>query len=278
MSKWLIERAGIKITVNAKTSESETIVLSALSALSPKSVKSAQGIRIVVDQADGQWLLTDRVSKIERKIKLPGDLIYHLTDRIVFHIANKAENSHCLHAAAVAHKEFALVIPASSGSGKSSITTWLVANGFHYLTDELILIDQKHRISGVGRPIQIKSHGVDAVAPLLNKPELLFAGKLVNAVTVEALGGAVSGHASHQLAMIIFPKYSKDADYQLTRLSSAEAGMSLMANHVNARNLEGHGFREMMAIIRKTPCYSMEYGGFDKLPADFTAQLITMLT
>jgi len=278
MSKWLIERSGIKITVNAKTSDAEDLVLAALHALSLKSVKTAQGIRLSVDQADEQWLLADRASKIDRKIKQTGDLIYHLTDRIVFHLADKVEDAHCLHAAAVAHNDLALVIPASSGSGKSTFTTWLVANGFHYLTDELIIIDKQRHISGVARPIQIKSHGVDAVMPLITKSEHLFPGKLANAVTVEALGGVVSELPCHRLATMIFPKYSKDADYNLTKLSSAQAGMNLMANHVNARNLEGHGFREMMAIIRNTPCYSLKYGGFEKLPSDFASQLKAILT
>ena len=277
MSKWLIELAGVKITVNVKTDAAEDLVLTALSALRPKKINTAQGIRLVVNQQEKLWLLNDRSKDIERKIKKTGDLVYHLTDRIVFHIADKAENNHCLHAAAVANNEHALIIPANSGAGKSSFTTWLVANGFSYLTDELILIDEQRSVRGVGRPIQIKSHGIEAVNSLFLKPDLVFPGNFANAVTIDALGGKVSERESHQLAMMVFPKYRKGADYELNRLSSAEAGMSLMGNHVNARNLEGHGFRDMMAIIRETPCFSLEYGGFDKLPNDFDQQLKDML-
>lgn len=277
MSRWLIERGGIQITVNAKSVEAEELVLAALSMMRPQQVKIGQGIKIAVDFEDQQWVLRDKASNIHRQIKQPGDLIYHLTDRIVFHIADKSDNTYCLHAASVSVGEHALVIPANSGAGKSSFTTWLAANGFAYLTDELILVDKEHRISGVGRPIQIKSHGLKAIQSLLAKPDLVFPGKLANAVTIEALNGRVSDLSSHRLAMMIFPQFNKDSDFELNKLSSAEAGMRLMGNYVNARNLEGHGFREMMAIIRKTPCYSLEYGGFDKLPTDFTEQLTAML-
>ena len=126
MSKWLIERAGIKITVNAKTDAAQDLVLSALGALRPKKVSAGQGIRLVVNQQDDHWLLNDRTSNLKRKIKQPGDLIYHLTDRIVFHIADKSEKSHALHAGAAANDEFALVIPASSGSGKSHMVSDLL--------------------------------------------------------------------------------------------------------------------------------------------------------
>ena len=50
-----------------------------------------------------------------------------------------------------------------------------------------------------------------------------------------------------------------------------------MANHVNARNLEGHGFKAMMQMIRNTNCYALEYGGFDCLPNDFSQQLKTLV-
>ena len=129
----------------------------------------------------------------------------------------------------------------------------------------------------MGRPIQIKSHGIEAVNSLITNPDLVFSGKLVSAVTVDALGGRASERLSHQLTTIVFPKYDKDSGFQLSKLTSADAGMSLMGNYVNARNLEGHGFREMMAIIRNTPCYSLEYGGFDKLPEGFAGQLKKIL-
>jgi len=78
--------------------------------------------------------------------------------------------------------------------------------------------------------------------------------------------------------MIVFPQYKEHSNYSLTKLSSAKAGMSLMENYVNARNIDGHGFKAMMSMIRDTPCYSLEYGGFDTLPSDFLEQLTSLLT
>ena len=83
--------------------------------------------------------------------------------------------------------------------------------------------------------------------------------------------------SSHALGAILFPQYTQGAGYSLAKLSSADAGMRLMANHVNARNLEGHGFRAMMQLIRNTDCYALEYGGFDTLPNDFADQVKSLL-
>jgi len=277
MARWLIEKTGVQITVKTTSEAATDLVTVALSAMDAELRKTTRGIQLSVKEEEGDWHLRDHSNNLRRKLKDPGDLIYHLTDRIVFHIADKAVDTHCLHAASVASGPNALVIPANSGDGKSSFVTWLVANGFAYLTDELILVDRERHVQGIARPIQIKSHGIKAVEHLIKDKSLVHAGKFANAVPIEALAGSVSEQALHKLQLFIFPYYQAGADYQLTPLSSAEAGMRLMANHVNARSLEGHGFREMMAIIRNTPCYALEYGGFDTLPSNFTDQLRGLL-
>ena len=281
MARWLIEKAGVQITVKTNSEAATQLVTVALSAMDAELVsgvgKTTRGIKLSVEHKEDAWHLCDHSNNLRRKLKNSGDLIYHLTDRIVFHIADKAIDTHCLHAASVARGSNALVIPANSGDGKSSFTTWLVANGFAYLTDELILVNSEQQVEGIARPIQIKAHGIHAVEHLFKDKSLVHEGKFANAVPIDALAGAVSAQPLHKLRLFVFPRYRKESSYQLTQLSSAEAGMQLMANHVNARSLEGHGFREMMAIIRNTPCYALEYGGFDTLPNNFTDVLNELL-
>jgi len=285
MPVWLIEKGAVRIAVKtkAKHKEATALIELALSALKPERIKRPerlkkfQVVKISVEHRDDEWSIKDHVDGVSRKLNQPGDLIYHLTDRIVFHIADKAENVHCLHAAAVAKNGCAVLVPANSGAGKSTFVTWLAHSGFDYLTDELILLDADRQVEGVARPIQIKSNGFNAIQELLVKPELLQPGKFTYALPLESIGAKTSEQQKHRLSLIIFPQYKKGEAYSLTKLSSAEAGMSLMANHVNARNLAGHGFQEMMAIIRSTLCYSLVYGGFDTLPSDFSSQLETLL-
>ena len=282
MLRWKIERAGVAIVIAADSS-SEPLVKAALAGLRAHRLPpaphldQASEIELRVTAGKGLWVLRDIGSNLERSLDQPGDLIYHLTDRIVFHVADNAQQSHCLHAAAVSHNGSALVVPADSGAGKSSFTTWMVTQGFAYITDELILIDQQQRIDGLARPIQIKPHGIAAIKPLLQDDALIYTGKLANAVPIASLAGAVSESSSHTLGAFLFPQYSQGAGYSLRKLSSADAGMRLMANHVNARNLEGHGFRATMQLIRNTGCYALEYGGFDTLPNDFADQVKSLL-
>jgi len=272
LKRWLIDVAGVKITVMAKPGPAEDLVNVALSAMQTERDAKTQGIKLSVKYDDGAWELTDHSNNLERRLDQTGDLIYHLTDRIVFHVADKSEGAHCLHAAAVSKNGRAIVVPANSGAGKSTFTTWLAANDFDYLTDELILVDGAGNLEAIARPIQIKSHGLEAIDHLISDHTQVKKGKFANALPISSLAGAVA-EGNQVLGLFVFPKYAKGAEFSMTKLTSAEAGMRLMANHVNARNLEGHGFRAMMELMRTTPSYALEYGGFDTLPKDMVMQL-----
>jgi len=273
---YTLEFAGVRLSIQAKTSEAIALIESAIEAMPYQTNEVAPNtpslIQLSLDGQEGQWTLCDSSNDLDMSLSQSGDVIYHLTDRIVFHVADKSQGVHCLHAAAVAHQGNAMVIPANSGAGKSTFTTWLAANGFDYLSDELIMVGDDSSLSAIARPIQIKSNGLAPVLPLLKNTNDIALGVFANAVPVSSLGSRYVT-TPQRLSVFVFPQYQAGTDFKLNKLASAEAGMRLMANHVNARNLEGHGFRAMMNLIRNTPCYSLDYGGFDTLPADFSSQL-----
>ncbi len=277
MTVWEIRLAGITISVSATSGPAADLVALALSAMQAEPVTNATGIELSLDYQDEHWLLEDTLGQQRRSLTQPGDVIYHLTDRIVFHVADKATDVHCLHAAAVGHNGRALVVPANSGAGKSTFVAWLVANGFDYITDELILLNNEGGLSGIARPIQIKRHGMHAIEPLLSDMSSVLVGDFANALPISSLGGQPA-QTAHTLAGFIFPQYRNGQAYGFEKLTSADAGMRLMANHVNARNLEGHGFSEMMRVIRNTSCFELEYGGFDTLPKEFKQLLMELMT
>ncbi len=274
MSLWRIQQASVVISVSLKSNAAEAFLEPILQDLHAEPVRNKRGIQLSVGGEVGRWTLNDREHGVERTIKHPGDLVYHLTDRMVFHTANNAVGVHCIHAAAVSHKGGVLIVPAKSGAGKSTFTAWLVANGFDYITDELILINHQHEVEGIGRPIQIKSNGLEAIKPLLVNQDFAQ-GNLANAIPISSLGGKLFDPLAEQghLAAFVFPQFGRESEFEFSQLSAAQAGLQLMNNHVNARNLEDHGFRAMMALVRATPRYALNYGGFDTLPRDFAAQL-----
>jgi hypothetical protein len=52
---------------------------------------------------------------------------------------------------------------------------------------------------------------------------------------------------------------------ELRPLSQAQAGLALMECLVNARNLPGHGFSEIVRLARAARAYQMSYADFAQI-------------
>jgi hypothetical protein len=170
-----------------------------------------------------------------------------------------------LHAGAVAAGKKGILLPGKSGSGKSSLTAWLVGEGFGYLTDELVLLATDGPILPFTRPLSLKAPASDLLAYLFKvEREKLLTGPQGTMIPYRELN-ATSIKAFPTLHTIIFPEFVADRDGALTKISHARCCLKLLETYVNARNLAGHGFSEMAALTRGTEAYELRYGSFDDL-------------
>ena len=173
---------------------------------------------------------------------------------------------HMLHAAALSFEGKGILIPGQSGSGKSTLAAWLTYNGFNYLTDELVFISNKpYRIYPFTRPVCLKA---PAVSPLIKRIKIdrqkTLGGRTGLMIPHRLLN---TDHLAHTPAplIILFPNFETGKNTTLTKLSGAQSGLKLMGCHVNARNLTGHGFREVAEFARMAKAFSLTYNGFDGL-------------
>lgn len=269
-SCWSIERAGQCVTVGfADDIDVQQLFGAVFDDFCLQAVSEVTGVLLAVHATDDGWCIVDKSVVETRRVDTVGDLIYFLSDKIIFHLANVIDQGHCLHAACVAKGDDAYLLPGNSGNGKSSLTCWLVANGYDYVTDELTILLDNDGVSYVPRPIQIKNKGLDVIKPLLHQENDYIAGNLANAVSATALGGRSTRSAKLKLRGIIFPVYESGVDLSYQSLASAAVAMELMGSHINARNVDQYGFRSMTAIARRIPARRLHYGGFEQLDAGF---------
>ncbi len=208
-----------------------------------------------------QQQLFEKASLTDTANFLMGEVVYHLI-----------ENNHdymAIHAALLSNENGGILVPGESGNGKSSLAIWMTLNGYHYHTDELVLIKSGSLETRVfTRPFNIKSHGRQAIAQLMDLDKLqpsIEQGDFITMIPHRALNPEFLSE-SPPVSCILFPKYDKDADNTLTRLSGAAAGIELMKTHVIARNLPGHGFGQLLEIVKNVPAYKLNYNHFDVLP------------
>lgn len=191
-------------------------------------------------------------------------LAYILINEIIFHSINTNDSHHALHAGCVCKNNRCFILPGQSGKGKSTLTSWLVLNGFQYLTDELVLLDSKAKALPMTRPLSLK------VGP--GHPSWLLSAEHDNIITSDA--GSMIPHRllntdfrpqQPKVTDIIFPRFTPDAVPELKKISPAKASLYLLKSHVNARNLEGHGVSEMADIVKQCQSYTLSYSRFDDL-------------
>jgi hypothetical protein len=199
----------------------------------------------------------------------PGAAADLLISEAIFHLADRATGGMVMHAAAIAAPAGAVLMPGKSGAGKSTLSAWLLTRDLGYLTDELVYIPAGTRqLRALTRPVHIKHSALPAVrgfAPALRRHE----SRLVTSPQATLIPHRLLNrrHVPNRarLGRIVFPEFQRGADFELTRLSPAQAGMALMACLINARNLPGHGFPEAARVARIAPAWRLFYGATEQL-------------
>lgn len=190
-----------------------------------------------------------------------------LYDVVIFHLLNHNSNGLALHSGAVSCRGRCILLPGVSGAGKSSVAAYLTANGFSYATDELVYFHAPAMDNFISftRPICLKASTVKVLAK--NNREFLNNGIMDD-------DGAIIPHRClnpdyidqrQTPELILFPFYKKNAVTRIEKLSGAQASTRLMTCCANARNLKGHGFKEIVSLARLRPVYQLTYGSFSGL-------------
>jgi hypothetical protein len=188
-----------------------------------------------------------------------------LLEEVVRSLIVKLGTAVALHAASVGWGRKSVVIAGPTGSGKTSLTGFLVAKDFEFLSDELVLLTDGGRTTlSFPRPLLAKP-GSDKLLALLaqtGRSRTLETG----ANTVIALAApSPAGNQERQAGLIIFPNFVAGSDLEIARVSPGLTGARLMECNLNARNFADHGLRNISAFARNVPAITVKYGSFEQL-------------
>jgi hypothetical protein len=200
-------------------------------------------------------------------------LAYILTNEIIYHCITENGQQHAIHAGAVCNERMGIILPGKSGSGKSSLSAWMISKGYQYLTDELVMLTDAGRIIPFTRPISLKSDQLQLFLPFL-KDRL---GEIVTdehgSMIPHRLLNSGYSHLQPPVTHIIFPEFRRGSATEFQELSPAKSCLMLLESHVNGRNLSGLGIAGLAKIVRSCRSYSLVYGYFDGLERLFDSLL-----
>jgi hypothetical protein len=220
------------------------------------------------DEEDGYVVMRD--DSVCYRAGTAGELCTYLVGEIIYHLIENNSRELLIHAACLRRGELGILLPGASGSGKSTISAWLLSRGFQYLTDELVGINtETFEIDAFTRPLNIKHGGMHAIQSTFGSD--FGAGETlegnISHLVPHRLFSPVFEGSTTRVQVVVFPHYSSSADFSLERLSTAKTALLLMQTFVNARNHAEHGFHQMTSFARTVQGFTLEYSGFSQLHA-----------
>jgi len=193
------------------------------------------------------------------------DLLDLLQDEVVHALIVDMASAVVVHAGAVALNDRAIILAGPTGSGKTSLAAWFVANGCQYISDEVVaLVDDGTGVVGFPRAMVHKGGPADRPAMLAGS----FAANTIRTGSRMMIGPKperVATRSTKRCGLIIFPEFESGAPLRISAVTAAQTGLRLMGCNLNSRNLPGAGFGEISALARDAPAFVLHYGDFDQL-------------
>jgi hypothetical protein len=148
-----------------------------------------------------------------------ASLMDQLCSKIRQTVAEYAVGKVFVHAGVVAWKDRAIVLPARSFGGKSTLVAELVRRGAVYYSDEYAILDEHGLVSPFPKPLSIR--GVIDEYQQVHYP-------------VESFGGT-AGTKAIPVCLVLLTKYDREGVWQPKFLSQADGTIEIIQNTVPIR-------------------------------------------
>jgi hypothetical protein len=197
---------------------------------------------------DGKTLGGGRGIELELALEL-------LDSQMRLYIGRKAPNSIFVHAGAVAHRGKAIVMPAKSFGGKTTLVAALVRAGATYYSDEFAVLDQEGLVHPYAKPLSIRGDGwMQTDHP------------------VDSFGG-VAGEDALPLGAIVVTTYRSGAEWRPRRLSAGGGAMALVANAVPAQERPEEVLRTIARAAEAAVVIESDRGEAEEVAPQLLAEL-----
>lgn len=170
-----------------------------------------------VDEGERPFVLA-REGETVAEAASSSDLLNALEGELDRTVARHSRQGLFVHAGVVGWSGSAIVIPAKTFRGKSSLVAALVGAGATYYSDEFAVFDDEGHVWPYPRRLSLRPRGTNETHRL----------------RVEKLGG-VSGVKPLPVGLILVTEFRPDAEWLPEPISAGEAVLELLANTVLAR-------------------------------------------
>lgn len=174
-----------------------------------------------------------------------------------------------LHAGVVEADGRAILLPATPGSGKSTLTAALSARGFRLLSDEFGVVGlDDHSMHALLRPVGLKNESIDVISRF--SPQAIigprYEGTRKGTVAHLAPDAAAVDRRSDAVEprLVVFPRFLAGAQTRVEPVVDSQIFARLAFNAFNYELLGARAFEAVAAVVRRCVAYRLVYADLDE--------------
>lgn len=192
-------------------------------------------------------------------------------------VSNYAQEFLTIHSGVVAKNDKAVIFPAPPGSGKSTLTTYLMSlPNWRLLSDEMaLLLPETCNVQPLIKPVCLKNDSIDIA-------KKWFPDGKFSTIATETTKGDVAHLSPPELSwkqrdriahakVIIFPKYTPGKQMEIYKLDKNQGFMQLAENVINLSLQGERGFNTLTNLIENTEQFEIHYSDVTQVK-DFIEQ------
>jgi|DewCreStandDraft_5_1066085.scaffolds.fasta_scaffold00390_37 hypothetical protein len=230
------------------------------------------GIYEALAYEDGSlWELTfqgEELKWFDRLIDAVSYIEWHMCDQAI-------ERRHDLlhvHGAALATPHASLLLPGTSGIGKTTFALALALRGLRLLSDDVVFI---HTDTWQVEPFPRSFHIHDDALPRLVPFGLRYSPEdHIGAYLCASVLGPWDRTPGPPLRYVLFPRLDPSGPLALEPISGAEAALELMKYSKNLRRLPRFGLDLVPRLLERTTCYVLRRNDDLGAAADLVLDLV----
>ncbi len=237
--KLILESYGVRIKLEAASSEllersrlaAESALLGRLEIFDGGDAEHSFGFSF---DDDGETLLLHQNGERLTSDTSPDRFFRFFDSLLRLKVAEFALDRVFIHAGVVGWKGRAIVIPANSFRGKTSLVAELVRNGAEYYSDEYAVLDENGRVHSFPRNLAIR----------------YFDGELKeNLVDPGDLGGRV-GSGEIPIGLVLLTEYEADAVWRPQRLTAGQGIIEMIPHTIPRRSNTEFSLKVLNTAVR----------------------------
>jgi len=213
-------------------------------------------------------------------IPFPADTHLPLMEWGLNHaLAERLSHYLLLHAGTLARGSSGLLLPATPGSGKSTLTAALMMHGYRLLSDEFGVVGlESGELYPMVRPVALKNESIRVIREIAPNAVLGPSFPKTRKGTVAHLApsrASIDHRDTTAIPRIVaFPKYQEGAPIELERVDPGAAFNKLALNSFNYEYLGPSAFDAVSRLVTRCEFWRVTYGDL----ADAISAIDSLLT